>query len=417
MEREIGLFNKIYKWSIVFIFSTFFIFNMSILNNTIGVSAKTLDKDNYEISSEQYKLMLEERGGIIEEIHGSDIGLNYSEDNPKVISYDENLLNQCLNKLSCFDNNKIIQPQNAKLEYNNNSYVLTKEIYGNKVKRDILHDNVVKAILNGDTSINLEYSNCYENPRFVENSPIVSYAYNALNKYISSNITYNFAGNTQVLDASIIKDWIGIDENFQVVFDESKAKEYVDSMAYTYTSLLGNTIKVSGGYDGNNHSWKIDSEEETKALIENIKNGQTISKHPIYYQTSAASYFSNVGETFVEIDMANQHLWYYKDGYLVVEGDIVTGNLSNGCATPDGVYRLYYKQKDTVLRGTGYASPVCFWMPFNGGIGLHDASWRSEFGGEIYKTNGSHGCINAPYYVAKTVYDNISSGTPIICFY
>ena len=80
-----------------------------------------------------------------------------------------------------------------------------------------------------------------------------------------------------------------------------------------------------------------------------------------------------------------------------------------------GVYNLYYKQKDTVLKGPGYAAPVCFWMPFNNGIGLHDASWRSEFGGEIYKTDGSHGCVNAPYYVAKAVYDNINSGDTIIC--
>ena len=106
-------------------------------------------------------------------------------------------------------------------------------------------------------------------------------------------------------------------------------------MASTYNTSLGTNIKVSGGYDGNNHSWIIDSSEETKALIENIKNGQTITKNPIYAQTSAASYFSNVGSTYVEIDMTKQHLWYYKDGYLVVEGDVVTGNVSNGCSTPD----------------------------------------------------------------------------------
>jgi len=233
---------------------------------------------------------------------------------------------------------------------------------------------------------------------------------------VSSRISYNFAGLTQYVDGSIIKNWIWVDGNFQVVLDETKVRNYVDALASTYTSSLGKGITVSGGYDGNNHGWVIDSAEETKALIENIKNGQTITKHPMYTQTSVASYFSNVGNTYVEIDMAKQHLWYYKDGYLVVEGDVVTGNLSNGCGTPEGVYKLRSKEKDSILRGEGYESPVSFWMPFVNQIGLHDASWRSEFGGEIYKTDGSHGCVNAPYDVAKTVYDNINSGDYIICY-
>jgi lipoprotein-anchoring transpeptidase ErfK/SrfK len=87
-----------------------------------------------------------------------------------------------------------------------------------------------------------------------------------------------------------------------------------------------------------------------------------------------------------------------------------------GYATPKGVYRLKYKQKNTVLRGEDYAVPVTFWMPFNGGVGLHDASWRSVFGGSIYETNGSHGCVNMPYNVAKPIFDNIDVNTPVICY-
>lgn len=56
-------------------------------------------------------------------------------------------------------------------------------------------------------------------------------------------------------------------------------------------------------------------------------------------------------------------------------------------------------------------------MPFNGGIGIHDAIWRSQFGGNIYKTNGSHGCVNAPPYLAQKIFENIEPGTPIVCYY
>ena len=84
---------------------------------------------------------------------------------------------------------------------------------------------------------------------------------------------------------------------------------------------------------------------------------------------------------------------------------------------------IYNKERNRVLRGTKqpngkyeYESPVSYWMPFNKGIGLHDASWRSEFGGSIYKTRGSHGCVNTPYSAMKTIYENVKIGYPVVVY-
>ena len=118
----------------------------------------------------------------------------------------------------------------------------------------------------------------------------------------------------------------------------------------------------------------------------------------------------------MEIDLTNQKVYLYVNGNLVKSSSCVTGNVSKGHTTPPGIYPMTYKQLDAVLRGPGYASPVKYWMPFNGGIGLHDASWRSSFGGTIYKTNGSHGCVNLPYEMAKTIYENAYAGMPVICY-
>ena len=126
---------------------------------------------------------------------------------------------------------------------------------------------------------------------------------------------------------------------------------------------------------------------------------------------------SDIGNTYVEVNLTKQHIWCYKDGALVAEGDIVTGNVSSGWETPQGVYKLKSKERDRILRGPGYASPVTYWMPFNGGIGLHDATWRNSFGGSIYKNNGSHGCINLPYNVASKIYNSIKVGDPIVCYF
>ena len=146
-------------------------------------------------------------------------------------------------------------------------------------------------------------------------------------------------------------------------------------------------------------------------------NGETISRDPVYKQTGG-SYgdHSDINDTYVEISIANQHLWYYKNGEEIVSSDLVSGNTANGNGTPSGVYKLKYKDKDVVLRGEGYASPVTFWMPFNGGIGMHDASWRGSFGGSIYRGSGSHGCINLPYSAASKIYENIEPGTAVVVY-
>lgn len=410
MEGAKNTSIKIKKSTVVFLF-TLLIF-LSILSvNSISVLAKSSDEE----AANKYILTLYEKNGATDSIKGNEIGLIYKSNGE--ISYNQKLLSDAISKLPNLNKNNILKSENPKFIYENNKYTISKEVYGSSVDISFLYQNIIEAIKNKEEKIDLEELNCYNQPRFNSESKVVDDARKVLNQYVGSRITYNYGGLTQVLDGNQIKDWLWVDDNFQVIIDEGKVRQYVDNLANSYTLALGNTIPVAGSYNGNNHSWIINSAEETKALIENIKSGQSITKHPIYTQAASGSYFNNVGNTFVEIDMTKQHLWYYKDGYIVVEGDVVTGNVSNGAATPEGVYKMYSKQKDTVLRGADYASPVSFWMPFNRNIGLHDANWRTEFGGQIYLNDGSHGCVNAPYSLAKTVYENINIGTYVICHY
>ncbi|NFN92649.1 hypothetical protein FDB28_00865 [Clostridium botulinum] len=412
MEKEINNYNKFISKCLATFLSMILALSIIFINTT-NAYAKTLNST----SSDEYVLKLIKRGGTIEEIKGKDINLKVNSTDSISISYDEQLLRQCIDNLSCLNPTNVTEPKSSKLEYRNYSYIITSEVIGSKLNKEKLYANVVMAIKNQDIELNLETVDCYEHPQYTSNSPEVIYAANTINKYLSANITYSYGGMVQVVDKYKVIDWISIEPNLSIILDESKVRNFVEGLASSYRSSLGTSIKVNGGYSGNNHGWAINVDEETRTLISLIKSGQTLTTYPSYYQTSSASYFNNVSDTFVEIDMTNQHLWFYKNGYLVVQSDIVTGNMSAGYATPSGTYKLYYKQKDTVLRGPGYASPVSFWMPFNGGIGLHDANWRSEFGGEIYKNGGSHGCINLPYSTAKSIYDNIPPKTTIICYY
>ncbi|HBL06587.1 MAG TPA: peptidoglycan-binding protein, partial [Clostridium sp.] len=316
----------------------------------------------------------------------------------------------------------VIKPESAKIEYENKEYVIKDEVQGNKVNKDILYKKVNEALNNKVDEINLEEIECYEKPKYTVASKEVVNAKNTLDKYIGSVITHKFGDNKEVLNGDSIHNWLDIDKNFKVSINEEKAREYVNSLSIKYDTYgatrnfktsIGTTVNVSGG----NYGWLINYSEETETLINAIKDGKKEERQPIYAQTAVAYGANDFGNTYVEINLTTQHIWYYNDGVLITEGPMVSGNADSKHATPPGIYSLTYKEKNATLRGEQYAAPVSYWMPFNGDIGIHDATWRSKFGGQIYITDGSHGCINTPYDVASKIFEYITQGTPVICYF
>ncbi|MBZ9633607.1 peptidoglycan binding domain-containing protein [Clostridium sp. FP1] len=448
----IGIIISIFTLLVIYFgmaiyFMNHFYFGSTI--NCINVSGKNVEVVNKQMASklQTYALNLKERGGKNEQIRANEIGLKYNSDgqfkelkdrqNPykwilaffntdaskmiEGIKYDKQLLKKRVDTLSCFFNSNLIEPKNPSFKYIDKSYVIVGEVHGNKVNKDILYDHILDAILKEQTTIDLEFVNCYVKPQYTSNSPKIMDTKNMLNKYVFSKITYTFGNHKEILDASTINKWLTVDENLEVIFDEKEVKNYIESLSKNYNTVgknrdfvssSGKTINIGGG----DYGWSINRVKEAQALITAIKEGQTIAKEPAYIQTALSYGVNDIGNTYVEIDLTKQHLWFYKNGDLIAEGDVVTGNASYNHITPRGIYKLKYKQSDAVLRGPGYVSPVNFWMPFNGGIGIHDASWRSVFGGKIYKTDGSHGCINSPYYLAKAIFDNIEAGIPVVCY-
>ena len=198
-------------------------------------------------------------------------------------------------------------------------------------------------------------------------------------------------------------------------FVSEQAKEYdTYGKKRKFTTVQGIELNLSSGAYG----WKTDREEEIKALTEAIQNGETVDKEPAYISKGAQKGSNDIGNSYVEIDLTNQHLYLFKDGDIVLETDFVSGNMSKAdCVTPPGVFGLTYKTRNAILRGANYETPVNYWMPFNGNVGMHDATWRRAFGGTIYLTSGSHGCINLPLHMAASIYEYVSTGFPVVCYY
>ena len=207
-----------------------------------------------------------------------------------------------------------------------------------KSNKDILYENMVNAILKDEKTINLESINSYEVPKYTKDSQEIVDAKDTLNKYITSKITYSIDGASEILDGSTIHKWLRVDENFAIIFDEDKIENYVDTLGSKYNTAgqtrdfvtsLKTSIKVSGG----NYGWIIDRYGEIQDIISSIKDGQVITKEPKYSSTAIAHNTNDIGNTYVEINFTKQHLWFYKNGALIAEGDVVTGNVSGNCNT------------------------------------------------------------------------------------
>lgn len=390
---------------------------------------------------------MEERNSIVEDIKGKEIDLKYNKNeildniinkqkssiwiyeifkrknyvHDKFFNYDIDLLKESFEKLNCLNDEKTIEPKSASLKFNGIKYEIIDEVYGDKVKKDELFNKIEEAIQYGKVKVNIGEVNCYEKLIYTSNSLELIEAKKICDKYVSSKIVYTFDEATETVDRGVISSWITIDENLNARIDKEKIKEYVQELSRKYDTYgktrifatsVGKEVEVKGG----NYGFRIDKDKEYTELINAIESGQSIVKEPVYIQKAKNRGDNDIGKTYVEVNITRQQLWFYKDGELVTRGSVVTGNVERGWKTPNGTYVLNYKQKDAVLRGDNYASKVKYWMPFNGNIGLHDASWRGAFGGNVYKNDGTHGCVNLPSYLAKKIFDNIEEGTPIICY-
>lgn len=342
------------------------------------------------------------------------------------IEYEEEEVAQAVADLDCMNTFQMIAPSDAYAAVVEDAYEAISQEYGTELDSDAVVENVIISLVNLDASMDLLETGCYVEADVTTESAELLELIDNLNYYATATITYE---EGFVCDASTISEWLIINDDYSVSLDEEKITEYVAGLAEEYNTVgttrtfisgSGEEVEVSGGTYG----WTVDQDEEVALIIESLNAGEATEREIEYSRRAITHDDVDWGDTYTEIDLTNQKVYYILEGEVVVEGDIVTGDVSDGNATPQGVYGLTYKTTNAVLRGTQYAdgtyayeSPVSYWMPFNGGIGMHDASWRSSFGGTIYQYNGSHGCINMNYSTAQAIYSYISAGDPIICHY
>ena len=329
----------------------------------------------------------------------------------------------------------------ASLDLTDEGYVITPEVQGNKITdMTKLNEAVEYALSMGDFEVTLdETTGCYELPQIKSDTFKDQEA--ALNKVFNMAITIDFDYTQEVLTGNRLLEMLEMDDMGNYVVDDDAVMDYVEELAEKYDtykkdrkfkSTLQGVVTVEDGGDGI-YGWWIDQQETCDMLVGLLEDGENVTVDPIYWSDgpleytgveSARSADDDIGDTYIEIDLTEQELWYYVDGKEEYNCYIVSGQTTSAARTTcEGVYKLWSKEtnkrmKDRNADGDEWDTTCNYWNNVSVcGIGLHDSTWRGEFGGTIYQWNGSHGCINMSYYDAEYVYENVELGTPVVMFY
>ncbi len=347
-------------------------------------------------------------------------------------SVDEEKLRACLLSLP-FVEKEQKRPKGVKVDESPYGFILAD---GNTRRLD-LDKTVVyirDCLARGETEVFLSEGGCYTDLTDSQADEAQRKLWDQICEFTRrcEGIVYDMGAEQIPLSADIAGGFLkrqadggfSADEEGGLMVDEESVRLWVENLALRYdtsdttrkfSATRGETVEVKYVTYGT----KLDVEAETTYLLEALTAEEALpEKHiPAYSKEAYVRGLDDIGDTYIEVDLTDQKLYYYVDGEIALETDVVTGNLSKKYDTPEGINFVYNKQRNRTLRGPGYSSFVRYWMPVKGGIGLHDASWRSKFGGEIYKTNGSHGCINMSIPIAAQLYEMVEIGTPVIMFY
>ncbi|MDY3248973.1 MAG: peptidoglycan binding domain-containing protein [Candidatus Choladocola sp.] len=416
----------------------------------IDCSQKTVEEVKQEVAEklDDYRLEIQERGGKTETITAGDIGLEFV-DNSSIdrmmkaqrcyiwpvmmlmerndlssvaFSYDTDRAEKSLMNLDCMNQLYNIPPEDAYIGTTDTGFEVVSEVMGTTLDRDKTVKAVMKALDQGKTVISLEEEGCYVNPEIYQDDEELQKDAAAMSELARAYITLDFGDRQEVIHAPLIREWIVELADGSFVIDDMCVTQYVEDLAVKYDTFgmtrefytsIGTTVTLTGG----DYGWCIDQDATVVKLLNAMAEGYQGTMEPEYIYTGMCRDTNDIGYTYVEICISQQRMWCYQDGNLIVDTPVVTGNPNKGNGTPSGgVWAIDAKKRNAVLVGEGYQAPVDYWMPFNEDVGIHDLKTRAYFGGTIYLTNGSHGCVNTPYDQVQIIYNAVSVGTPVIVY-
>ena len=402
-------------------------------NSTLDLTTMEGDVQQIKLSDFAYNCWF---NSDLDELRGSQspfkwpVALFSKEDGydvPLGVSFDEASLSQQLQALPCFSDPGIQVPVNAHIEKTDTGFTIIDAVDGNALDYDTVWATVTGVLNAGELAVDLAESGCYQKPTVRADDPGLKEQMSKWKQYEKLKITIDLTDAEEVLNGDVLRDWL-LTDGSTIYVDPDALGNYITNLSTQYNTFETQRpfnatgvgpISVGGsGLDTYGFQMNISkTQEAVQAALDSLNSGTVQAEWRIPGLCRGAAN-GDIGSTYIEADLARQHLWYYRNGSLQYETDFVSGmNSKPGRRTPCGVFRVWGKQRDRVLTGDDYESFVSYWMPFTWtGCGLHDAPWRGAFGGSIYLNNGSHGCINLPTSAAAALYNSVDYNTPVIVY-
>ncbi|MDO4622462.1 MAG: peptidoglycan binding domain-containing protein [Eubacteriales bacterium] len=431
-------------------FKTHFFAGSSI--NGIDVGEMTVDDAKYAIQNQirHYTITCTERNGVTEQITGDQIYMQYVDDGSveellnsqntsfwlfylargkeyriKIgYNYDAAAVEEVMDNMAAFNSINSVAPTDAEIVDDGTQFVVAESTQGSQLNREKTRRAIITAIENGDTEMDFDALDLYEKPSSSAADEDLQTTVADMNKILNTTITYDMVDRQFTIDKNNIRDFI-LREGNDYVLSKEKIADFVSNMAYNtdtyglkhkFITSSGREIVLDGGGD---YGWCINQGETTNDLYNAIMSGESGTREPIYLYRAMDRSSNDIGGTYVEVCIEKQTMWCYKDGVMMVETPVVTGDHSKGLDTPNGkVWALDGREKDTTFPAAGNVA-VAYWLPFFDSCGVHDSSWRGagEYGGSTWLYNGSHGCVNTPKDAAGQIYEIMDVGYPVVVYY
>ena len=310
-------------------------------------------------------------------------------------TYDPQKADGLCEGLFCMNEENITMPEDATVKIENGEAVIVEAKEGTWIDAETVNKKIKETIENcfsGEGENTVDLTPFYAVPKGskeLQLSSLKEDLQKALDKTVHLIID---PSQEEDLEGTELAELLDVEENV-ITVDEEKLKSYVSALCSEYD--------VSSREYIDRTSLKNDLEE---ALVS--AQDQTVNVNWIHEQARG----------LIEVVISEQMLYYYENDWLVMTSPIVSGNPDITEETIHGRFTVKRMSRDAQLMGRDYLEHVDYWIGFDetGRVyGFHDASWRDSFGGDIWLTDPSRGCVNMPTDKVAQLYDYVDIGTEV----
>lgn len=335
-------------------------------------------------------------------------------------------------KLQCMDESLTSKPIDAYVSIDDAYHFhVIPEVYGNRLDKEKVVDALNESLEHMNLSVDLVAKDCYYQPNMLSDDPVLKDVCDKANEIVNLNIKLDLGcGYAAVVPRGTLYECI-FRSGGTVSVRYDPLRRFVRELAEKYNTIdttrrfqttMDGYIRLVPASTDNFIGWEMDVEKTVKDMNSMLRNRESGIVDATWKSVGKSHGQDNdFGNTYIELSIKRQHMWLYVDGVIRVDTDVTTGKDTDDLRTPTGMFRTLDFKTDFTMTGDGYTAYSKYFIQVTAdGVGIHDASWRSVYGGDDWVDRGSHGCINTPYDAVQDIFLTLTSrssqSVPVIIY-